>query len=120
MKEVHKSLGGGKIKEGTLITSTKTSHKIKSAAKKIIGSMMLFTEDFTSTAPKPTLEESYQPVKETVEDLRLLGRAFQLASIEQHFPLLTDHLAFLLKESFHGPPELSVDNIMDATGRCRV
>src|SRR4030095_4524342 len=50
MKEVHKSLGGGKIKEGTLITSTKTSHKIKSAAKKIIGSMMLFTEDFTSTS----------------------------------------------------------------------
>jgi hypothetical protein len=76
MKEVHKSPGGGKIKEGTWITSTKTSHKIKSTAKKIKGSMMFVTEDFTTTAPKPTLKESHEPVKETVEDLRLLGGAF--------------------------------------------
>ena len=47
MKEVHKSPGGGKIKEGTWITSTKTSHKIKSTAKKIKGSMMFVKEDFT-------------------------------------------------------------------------
>lgn len=76
MKDVHKSRGGGKIKEGTLITSTKTSHKIKSTAKKISGSMMFVTEGFTTLAPQPTLEESYEPVKETVEDLRLLGGAF--------------------------------------------
>jgi hypothetical protein len=76
MKDVHKSRGGGKIKEGTLITSTKTSHKIKSTAKKISGSMMFVTEDFTTLAPQPTLEESYEPVKETVEDLRLLSGAF--------------------------------------------
>ena len=76
MKDVHKSRGGGKIKEGTLITSTKTSHKIKSMAKKISGSMMFVTEGFTTLAPQPTLKESYEPVKETVEDLRLLGGAF--------------------------------------------
>jgi len=67
MKEVHKSPGGGKIKDGTWITSTKTSHKIKSTAKKIKGSMMFVTEDFTTTAPKPTLKESHEPVKETVK-----------------------------------------------------
>jgi hypothetical protein len=48
MKDVHKSRGGGKIKEGTLITSTKISHRIKSTAKKISGSMMFFTENFTT------------------------------------------------------------------------
>ena len=48
MKDVHKSLGGGKMKEGTLITSTKISHRIKSAAKKISGSMMFFRAGFTN------------------------------------------------------------------------
>lgn len=108
------------MKEGTLITSTKTSHKIKSTAKKITGSMMFVTEDFTTTAPKPTLKESHEPVKETVEGLRLVGGAFELASVEQHFAFLTDHLALLLEESFYRPPELSVDNVVDAPGGLRV
>src|SRR5262245_6470740 len=47
MNDVHKSPGGGKIKEGTLITTTKTSHRINSTAKKITGSMLFRTEDFT-------------------------------------------------------------------------
>jgi hypothetical protein len=58
MKDIHKSRGGGKMKEGTLITSTKTSHRINSAAKKITGSTTFLTEDFTTLAPQPTLEES--------------------------------------------------------------
>lgn len=64
MKDVHKSRGGGKIKEGTLIISTKTSHRIKSAAKKISGSMMFFRAGFTIRVPQPTLEESSEAVKE--------------------------------------------------------
>jgi hypothetical protein len=67
MKDVHKSPGGGKIKEGTLITSTKTSHRIRSTAKKITGSMTFLTEGFTILAPQPKLEESYYTVKEMVE-----------------------------------------------------
>jgi hypothetical protein len=63
MKDVHKSLGGGKMKEGTLMTSTKISHRIKSAAKKISGSMMFFRAGFTITVPQPTLEESRDAVK---------------------------------------------------------
>jgi hypothetical protein len=47
IKAVHKSRGGGNIKEGTWMISTKTSHRTKSAAKKITGSMMLLKEDFT-------------------------------------------------------------------------
>ena len=58
--------------------------------------------------------------RKLLKSLRLLGGAFELASIEQHVPLLTDHLPFLLKESLHGAPKLSVDDVMDATGRCRV
>src|SRR5438093_10596691 len=96
--EVHKSLGGGKIKEGTLITSTKTSHKIKSTAKKISGSMMFVTEGFTTLAPQPKLKESYETVKETVEDLKLLEAAFYLASSEHHTLLLMDNLPFLCKK----------------------
>jgi hypothetical protein len=68
MKDVHKSRGGGKMKEGTLITSTKISHRIKSTAKKISGSITFLTDGFTTLAPQPTLEESYEPVKETAED----------------------------------------------------
>src|SRR4029077_19189221 len=60
------------------------------------------------------------PVKETGAGLRFLECAFELASVEQHFPLLTDHLALLLEEALHGPPELSVDNIVDAPGGLRV
>jgi hypothetical protein len=67
MKDVHKSRGGGKMKEGTLITSTKISHRIKSAAKKISGSMMFLIAGFTTLAPQPTLEETYEPVKEMAE-----------------------------------------------------
>jgi hypothetical protein len=79
-----------------LITSTKISHRIKSTAKKISGSMMFLMAGFKTLAPQPTLEETYEPVKETAEDLRLLGCAFKLASVEQHVPLLTDHLPLLL------------------------
>jgi hypothetical protein len=76
MKDVHRSPGGGKIKDGTLITSTKTSHRIKSTAKKITGSMTFLTEDFTMLTPQPTLEESYYTVKEMVEeDLRFVNGA---------------------------------------------
>jgi hypothetical protein len=76
MKDVHKSPGGGKMKAGTLITSTKTSHRIKSTAKKITGSMMFLTEAFTILAPQPTLEESYYTVKEMVaEDLGFVNGA---------------------------------------------
>src|SRR5262249_48901445 len=117
MKDVHRSPGGGKIKDGTLITSTKTSHRIKSTAKKITGSMTFLTEDFTMLTPQPTLEESYYTVKEMVEeDLRFVNGALYLAFLEQHAPLLTDHLPFLLQESLYGAAELSVDNIVDAAG----
>jgi hypothetical protein len=54
------------------------------------------------------------------KDLGLLGSAFKLASVEQHLPLLTDHLPLLLQESLHGPPELSVDDVVDAPGGFRV
>src|SRR5262245_61215584 len=117
MKDVHRSPGGGKIKAGTLITCTKTSHRITSPAKKITGSMTFLTEDFTILTPQPTLEESYYTVKEMVEqDLGFVNGALYLASVEQHVPLLTNHLPFLLQESLYGAAKLSVDDIVDAAG----
>jgi hypothetical protein len=80
MKDVHKSLGGGKMKEGTLITSTKSSHRSKSAAKKISGSMMFFRAGFTITDPLPTLEERRDAVKEWGKSLR------ELIHSQQHYP----------------------------------
>jgi outer membrane protein assembly factor BamB len=45
---VHRSRGGGKINEGTLITSTRISHNTNRTKKKTTGSATFFQEDFTS------------------------------------------------------------------------
>ena len=118
MKEVHKSRWR-QDKGRNLITSTKTSHKIKSTAKKSVADDARHG-GFHDHISEADVKRKHEPVKETVEDLRLLGGAFELASVEQHFPLLTDHLALLLEESLHGPPELSVDNVVNAPGALRV
>jgi hypothetical protein len=52
--------------------------------------------------------------------LGLLGCAFELACVEQHLPLLPDHLPFLLQKSLHGSPEPSVDDVVDATRGLRI
>src|SRR5580765_5861511 len=45
---VQRSRGGGKIKLGTLITSTRISQSTSSATKNITGSAMSFQENFTA------------------------------------------------------------------------
>src|SRR6185369_13895723 len=44
---IQRSRGGGRIKVGTLMTSTRISHRTKSAAKKSTGSKAFFQENFT-------------------------------------------------------------------------
>jgi hypothetical protein len=67
MKAIHRSRGGGRMNEGTLIISTRISQRIRSARKNTIRSMMFLVVAFTSPTPKPTLKESSYPVKEMAE-----------------------------------------------------
>src|SRR3990172_8836315 len=60
-KATHRSRGGGKIKAGTLMMSTRISHSTRSAMKKTIGSAMFFQDPFTAYL----LKESPGCVKES-------------------------------------------------------
>src|SRR6266545_5881680 len=63
-KAVNRSRGGGRMKAGTLITSTRISHSTKSAMKNKTGSAAFFQENFTVYSA-PTLMESSGGVKES-------------------------------------------------------
>src|SRR6266576_2906781 len=64
MNATHKSPGGGKMKLGTRITSTRISHRIKSAMKNKTGSAMFFQEDFTA-ALRADVNGKYPPCQES-------------------------------------------------------
>src|SRR3990170_1532789 len=61
MKATHRSRGGGKMKAGTLMISTRISHSTRSATKKTTGSAMFFQDAFTAYL----LKESFGRVKES-------------------------------------------------------
>ena len=45
---------------------------------------------------------------------RLLLFAFELAMVEQHVALASDHLALLIEEALHRAAKLAVDNVVHA------
>src|SRR5262245_41987271 len=66
MNAVHRSRGGGRMKAGTLISSTRISQSTNNARKNNTGSATFFQENFTALYSAPTLMERSYPVKKTV------------------------------------------------------